>query len=63
MAVFAFLLPLPLSGHLGALVVDLGCLFFNDETYPPPSHWLTLILVIRKSYLVFIVCLDLVLLL
>nr|GLL16984.1 hypothetical protein DCAR_001525 [Ipomoea trifida] len=52
---------LALSGHLGALAGDPGCFPLDDGAYPPSSHWPTLTPVILGSYLVFRVCLDLVL--
>ncbi|KAA0058983.1 putative endo-1,3(4)-beta-glucanase 2 [Cucumis melo var. makuwa] len=62
LAVFAPLPPLSLSSHLGALAGDPGCFPLDDEAYPSLSHSPTLTLVILRSYLIFRVCLNLVLL-
>ncbi|KAL9419602.1 hypothetical protein AB3S75_037382 [Citrus x aurantiifolia] len=45
-------------GHLGALAGDRGYFPFDDEAYPPLSHWPTLTPIILRSYLVFRVCLH-----
>ncbi|PPD75959.1 hypothetical protein GOBAR_DD27109 [Gossypium barbadense] len=47
----------------GALAGRLGCFPLNDETYSPSSHGPTSTAVILRSYLIFRVCLNLVLLL
>ncbi|MBA0798652.1 hypothetical protein Gohar_009222, partial [Gossypium harknessii] len=62
LAVFASLPSLSLSSHLGDLAGDPGCFPLDDEAYPSSYHWLTLTSVILRTYLVFRVFLDLVLL-
>jgi len=60
LAVSAPLPPLSLNDHIRALASNPGYFHLNDEAYPSSSHWPTLTPIILRSYLVFIVCIDLV---